>query len=202
MKESRFTNWRRLFIILAAVNIAIILAIVIFIMWPVASEEYPDKEYIEEAAGAEFTVQSSKDNLSHLVNEYIDKLLKDKNDNYAISLDQEVHLMGTIEAFRSEVPVNITFDPVVQENGDIILQSTEMSLGLLRLPKDKILKYVNDKINTPEWVVIDPKEETIYIALTQMDLKSNYKVRVQQFDLKNDQLTFRIKIPNETLGLE
>ncbi|WP_228275841.1 YpmS family protein [Gracilibacillus oryzae] len=201
MKESRQKNWKRLFVILMTVNITILLAIVMFIMWPVPGEEFPDKQYIEEEAGAEFTIQSSKNNLTQLVNEYIDKLLKDKDDKYAISLDQEVHLMGTIEAFEAEVPVNITFDPIVQENGDVILQSTEMSLGLLRLPKDKILKYVNDKINTPDWVVINPKEESIYIALTQMDI-GNFKVRVQQFDLENDQLSFRIKIPNETLGLE
>ncbi|SER89516.1 Uncharacterized protein YpmS [Gracilibacillus ureilyticus] len=202
MKETRRKNWKRMFVILATINVTIVLAIILLIIWPVSSEEYPDKQYIEEEAGAEFVVQSSKENLTQLVNEYIDKLLKDKNDQYAISLDEAVHLMGTIEAFDTEVPVNITFEPVVQQNGDVLLESTEMSLGLLRLPKDKILKYVDDKINTPDWVVINPKEESIYIALTQMELKSNFKVKVQQFNLAEDQLSFRIKIPNETLGLD
>lgn len=194
-------NWKKLFIILAVINGAVLLSLLLLIKWPVNEEDYPEKAFLEDQSGAEFTIKSSKENLTQLVNAYIDKLMKDKNDQYSVSFDEEVHLMGTIEAFFTEVPVKITFVPIVQENGDIILQSEEMSLGLLRLPQDKILKYVNDKIDTPEWVVINPKEESIYIALTQMELKSNFKVRAQQIDLKNDNITFRIKVPNETLGL-
>ncbi|MDF1507500.1 YpmS family protein [Robertmurraya sp. DFI.2.37] len=39
------------------------------------------------------------------------------------------------------------------------------------------------------------------MGVTQMEVKSKFKVKVQSFDLKNDQITFRIKVPNKTLGL-
>ncbi|WP_277678660.1 YpmS family protein [Gracilibacillus dipsosauri] len=201
MKEKLLINWKKLFISLAILNGIIVLLLIVFILWPVPNASYPSKEYIEEDPGAEFTIQSSKENLTELVNAYIDKLLKDKNDKYAVSFDDQVHLMGAIEAFSTEVPVSITFDPKVQDNGDIILKASEMSLGLLRLPKDKILKYVNERVYTPDWVTIHPKEESIYLALTKMELKSNFRVRAQQFDLENDRITFRFKVPNETLGL-
>ncbi len=110
-------------------------------------------------------------------------------------------MMGTVEAFSTEVPVNISFEPIVQENGDIILQSTGMSLGLLRLPQDRILQYVSSRVETPEWITINPKEEQIYIAITQMELRSNFHIRAQQIDLVNDNISFRIKVPNDTLGL-
>lgn len=161
----------------------------------------PNKEYIEDESGATFTVHSSKENLNELVNAYLDKELGANGSDYTIRFDEDVQLMGSIIAFETEVPVNITFEPDVQENGDIILQSTEMSLGLLRLPKNKILEYVDKRIDTPEWLTINPKEEQIYIAVTQIEMNNNFRAKVQRFDLENDQISFRIKVPNQKLGL-
>lgn len=196
-----WSNWKKLFFLLLSINIGIFIVVVALIFWPVESPVYPTKEFIEDDPGAEFTIRSGKDNLSELANAYLGKLPKEDNFTYMISLEDEVKLLGTIVAFGSEVPIQISFDPIVQENGDLVLQSNNMSLGLLRLPQDRILKYVNDRVDTPEWITINPKEEHIYIAITQMDLKSNFRVKVQQFDLENDQITFRIKVPNKTLGL-
>ena len=199
--KDKITNWKKLFITLASVNLALILGIFLFIFWPAPGAEPPEKVFLEDEAGAEFTIRSSKDNLNELVNAYIAKLPKLDNIQYSLRLDEEVHLMGSVEAFSTEVPVNISFEPIVQENGDVILQSTGMSLGLLRLPQDRILQYVSSRVTTPEWITINPKEEHIYIALTKMELKSNFRVRAQQIDLINDNISFRIKVPNDTLGL-
>ncbi|UOQ50176.1 YpmS family protein [Gracilibacillus caseinilyticus] len=202
MAEKKVRNWRKLFITLLSINLALLLAIVLFIFWPAPGAEEPEQVFIEDEAGAEFTIRSSKSNLNELVNAYIDKLPKlGENIQYTVKFDKQVHLMGTIEAFSSEVPVNIKFEPQVQQNGDIILQATDMSLGLLRLPEDRILQYVSSRVETPEWITIDPKEEQIYIAVTQMNMDSNFRVRAQQIDLANDNISFRIKIPNATLGL-
>ncbi len=201
MEEKKITNWKKLFVTLAAINILLIVGVVLLIYWPVPGVEPPEKVFLEEESGAEFTIRSSKDNLNELVNAYIEKLPKPDNIQYSLRLDEEVHLMGTVEAFSTEVPVNISFEPIVQENGDIILQSTGMSLGLLRLPQDRILQYVSSRVETPEWITINPKEEHIYIALTQMELRSNFHIRAQQVDLLNDNISFRIKVPNNTLGL-
>ncbi|WP_066188255.1 MULTISPECIES: YpmS family protein [Gracilibacillus] len=201
MEEKKLTNWRKLFITLLAVNAVLIFGVILFIFWPVPGETPPDKQFIEDDAGAEFTIRSSKENLNELVNAYLDKLPKQENIQYAVKFDEEVHLMGSVEAFSQEVPVNITFEPIVQENGDILLQSTGMSLGLLRLPQDRILQYVNSRIRTPEWITISPKDESIYIAVTQMNLRSNFRVKAQQINLEDDNISFRIKVPNKTLGL-
>ncbi len=195
-------NWRKFFFVLLWVNILGVLLILSLIFWPfLETVNTPKKTYLENEEGAEFMIRSTKENLDELVNAYIDKSLKDDEDKYRISFDEEVHLMGSIEAFKTEIPIKITLDPIVQENGDIVLQSKEMALGLLRLPKDRILKYVDDRIHTPEWITINPKEENIYIAVTQMNVRSNIRVRVHQFDLENDNISFRIKIPNDSLGL-
>lgn len=202
MRQQRNTSWKFLFISLLSINIFILSTLFILIFSPTPeSNVTPEKEYIDEVPGAEFTVRSSKKNISELVNSYIDKVLSDQNGKYSIQLNENVQIFGSVEAFDTDIPVTIQMEPIVQENGDIILKQTEMSLGLLDLPKNKILEYVDKEIDTPDWVMIDAKNEQIYIAITQMEIKSNFRVRVQQFDLENDQLSFRIKVPNATLGL-
>ncbi|MDX8045084.1 YpmS family protein [Gracilibacillus sp. S3-1-1] len=202
MTEKKQRNWKKLFVTLLSINIFIIAALILFIFGPTQKVEPPEKVFLHDDAGAEFTIQSNKKNLNELINAYIAKLPQIGSIQYSVRLDEEVHLMGSIEAFSVEVPVNITLEPIVQDNGDIVLQSTGMSLGLLRLPQDRILQYVSSRVETPDWITIDPKEEQIYIALTQMDLKSNFHVQAQQINLENDDISFRIKVPNDTLGLE
>ncbi|MDC3418643.1 YpmS family protein [Aquibacillus salsiterrae] len=194
-------NWKVFFLALLGINMFLLFLALIFVLWPVSEGEVPDKEFIEEESGAEFTVQSSKENLSELVNAYIDKLLKGKAQDFAVDFSENVHLMGSIEAFQTDIPISITLEPDVQENGDIILHQKKISIGLLDLPNQKVLQYLKKSLPVPEWVVINPKEENIYIAVTQMKIKSNFKVKVQQFDLKKNNISFRIKVPNETLGL-
>ncbi len=194
-------SWKVLFLGLVGVNGLFLILFLVFLLWPVSQSNIPEKEFIEDVSGAEFTVQSSKQNLNALVNGYVNKLLKDKDDKYFVEFDEDVHLLGSFEAFQTDIPFSIILQPAVQENGDLILRPTEMSLGLLQLPKRRILDYVKKNTPTPEWIEIDPKNELIYIAVTQMEVKSNFKVKVQQFDLKNDKISFRIKVPNETLGL-
>jgi uncharacterized protein YpmS len=194
-------SWKQLFIGIVGVNVLLVSLFFLFLLWPVSDTEVPIKEYIEEEPGAEFTITSSKQNLNELVNEYVDSFMRDKEDIYTVKLDENVQLLGSIEAFDTDIPISITLEPSVQENGDLVLYASDMSLGLLGLPEKKILEYVKKELSTPEWVEIDPKNQLIYIGVTQIEVKSNFKVKVQSFDLKNDHITFRIKVPNKTLGL-
>jgi len=194
-------SWKQLFLGIVGLNVCFVLLFFIFLLWPVSDTEIPNKEYIEEDPGAEFTITSSKQNLNELVNEYVDNFMNDQDDRYTVKLNENVQLLGSIEAFQTDIPISITLEPSVQENGDLVLYASDMSLGLLALPEKKILEYVKKELKTPDWVQIDPKNQLIYIGVTQMEVKSNFKVKVQSFDLKNDYITFRIKVPNKTLGL-
>jgi uncharacterized protein YpmS len=194
-------SWKQLFLGIVGANVCIVLFFFIFLLWPVSDTEISKEELLEEEPGAEFTISSSKQNLDELVNQYVDNYMKDKDDKYTVKFDENVQLLGSIEAFQTDIPISITLEPSVQENGDLVLYASDMSLGLLGLPEKKILEYVKKELKTPEWVNIDPKNQLIYIGVTQMEVKSNFKVKVQSFDLKNDHITFKIKVPNKTLGL-
>lgn len=201
MKMKIKPTWKQLFLGIVGLNVGLVLFFFTFLLWPISDTDIPSKEYIEEDPGAEFTITSSKQNLNELVNQYVDNFMKDKNDKFTVKLDENVQLLGSVEAFQTDIPISITLEPSVQENGDLVLYASDMSLGLLALPEKKILEYVKKELKTPEWVQIDPKNQLIYIGITQMEVKSKFKVRAQSFDLKNDHITFRIKVPNKTLGL-
>ncbi len=194
-------SWKQLFLGIVGANTCLVLFFFIFLLWPVSDTEISKEELLEEEPGAEFIISSSKQNLDELVNQYVDNYMKDKDDKYTVKFDENVQLLGSIEAFQTDIPISITLEPSVQENGDLVLYASDMSLGLLGLPEKKILEYVKKELDTPEWVNIDPKNQLIYIGVTQMEVKSNFKVKVQSFDLKNDHITFKIKVPNKTLGL-
>ncbi|WP_182200807.1 YpmS family protein [Paraliobacillus salinarum] len=200
MKQTAQRHWKKLFIGLLSLNLLVITIIFILIFSPAPDLPVEEKQITEEKAGAQFTVQSSKKNLSQLVNGYLDEALNDKKGKYSVQFEEDVQFNGSVQAFSKDIPVSISMEPIVQENGDLILQQKEMSLGLLLLPKNKILEYVEKQVGLPEWIRINPKKEQIYVAVTEIDIKSNFKIRIQQFDLENDRLSFRIKVPTESLG--
>ena len=54
----------------------------------------------------------------------------------------------------------------------------------------------------PEWVTIDPDSQEIYVAVTDMELQGNFDVAVQHMDLEANNITMKLVVPYETLGIQ
>ncbi len=195
-------KWKLLFYILLTINIIVFLTITLLIFWPVSETEEPTVVDHSEEEGSEFVVRTTKENLNELVNAYMDKFLHDTKHQYSISLEDDVHLQGELPAFSSTVPLSVHLEPIVQDNGDVILKQKSISIGLLELPNKKIMEYIKKYLPMPEWVTVNPENEEIYVAVTQMDIKSNFKVGIERIDLEANNLAFKIKVPYKTLGIE
>lgn len=200
--QQKGKNWKRLFYSLLALNVIVIASILALIFWPTKDIQSPYGSKISTEPSSEFVVRTTKDNLNELVNAYLDQLLQSTKHKYSISLDEDVHLLGELPVFSTTVPLSVHLEPFVQENGDVILKQKSISIGLLLLPNRKIMEYMERYLPMPEWVTIHPNEEEIYVAVSEMDIKSNFKVGVEQFDLDGNNLAFRIRIPYRTLGIE
>ncbi|MDY0409552.1 YpmS family protein [Paracerasibacillus soli] len=151
---------------------------------------------------SEFIIRTTKKNLNDLVNAYIEQLLKNTKHHYEIILGDDVLLLGELPVFSSTVPLTVHFEPLVQDNGDVILKQKSISIGFLELPNKKIMEYMKKYLPVPKWVVIDPKNEEIYVAVTDMDVKSNFHVSVDTIDLEANNIALKLKVPYETLGIE
>ncbi|TRM10846.1 DUF2140 family protein [Lentibacillus cibarius] len=204
MSKHKITKnvWKRLFYSLIGVNVLIFAGIAALLFWPVPETDTPEPAKEEKKPGSEFVVRTTKQNVNELVNAYIDKLLEGNNHDYRITLDDDVKLVGELPVFSSSVPVSIYLEPLVQENGDVILKQKSISIGQLQLPNKKIMEYLKKYLPMPKWVTVDPANEEIYVAVTDMHIRSNFRVSVQQFDLEANNLAFKINVPYESLGIE
>lgn len=200
--HKRKNNWKRPFYGLLTLNFIVVLAITTLIFWPVPEVDVPLSESIDTESSSNFVVRTTKENLNELVNAYLETLQQGTKHKYEISLEEDVHLLGELPVFSTTVPLSIHLEPDIQENGDVILKQKSISLGLLELPNKKIMEYIAKYLPMPEWVTVIPKNEEIYVSISEMDIKSNFKVAVETFDLKTNDLSFKINIPYKTLGIE
>ena len=202
-KKHEPANWKKRFIILITINIVLIVLFAMFVYSPIPKTELEEssQEYKSENS-SEFIVRTTKQNVNNLVNAYIDKLLANSKHDYTINLEEDVQLLGELPIFSTSVPVLIHFDPVVQDNGDLVLEQKSISVGNLKLPNKKIMQYLKKYLPVPEWVIIQPDKESVYVKVSEMNIKSNFEVGVQRFDLDDNVIAFRIKVPYETLGID
>lgn len=205
MNESKQTNkdWKKRFYLLITINAIILFILAIYLYTPIpkkdleiASDQYKSEE------SSQFVVRTTKQNLNNLVNAYLDKVLSNTEHQFSINLDEDVQLFGELPVFSSTVPLLAHFEPIVQDNGDLVLKQKSISVGQLKLPNKKIMKYIDDYLPTPEWVIIDPSKEEVYVKITEMDIKSNFRVAVEQFDVEANNIAFKIEVPYKTLGIE
>ncbi|MGR9048341.1 YpmS family protein [Halobacillus faecis] len=198
MKRLLLNNkWRTSFWLLALINVGVVIWLVALVFLP-SSYTIVNVDQEKESPDAEFTIVSTKENMEQLANEYLSELSTQTVFDYSITLDRNVTLSGNIKAFDQVIPINVELHPEVQENGDLVLRQEKISLGKLPLPNKKVLEFVKDNYNLPEWVIVNPNEENIYVAVTQMDTASNFNVKVDRFNLNSNQLAFKIAVPSNT----
>jgi len=195
-------KWKKLFYSLLLINLIVILTIITLIYWPVSSITQKPVKQIDRNDSSEFVVRTTKENLNELVNAYIEKFQQGTVHQYRVTLEDDVHLQGELPVFSSTVPLSIHLEPLVQENGDIILKQKSISIGLLELPNKKIMDYIRKHLPMPEWVRVIPSDEEIYVAISEMDIKSNFQIQVEHFDLEANHLAFKFSVPYESLGIE
>lgn len=195
-------KWKRLFYSLITVNIIFWVILLGLILWPVPKTEINPHSETDEQESSEFIVRTTKENLNELVNAYLEQLLQGTKQKYSISIEEDVHLIGELPVFSTTVPLSVHLEPFIQDNGDVILKQKSISIGLLELPNKKIMEYLKKYLPMPEWVTVNPKEEEIYVAVSEMEIRSNFEVAMEEIDLEGNNIAIKIKIPYSTMGIE
>lgn len=191
MKEKK---WKKLFFLLLGINILVSVIFFIIIKLPSVDDEYIAKN-IKLDEYVPFNVQTNKQDLNQVINHYLEEEGLTGGIDYQVILNEDVELYGSLSVFSQDIEMKLAFEPKALENGDIVLEQKSISVGQLQLPVSRVLKFVADKYKIPEWVVIQPNEERIYVSLQNMKLKSDVKVKVDEFNLKNDDIRFTLMVP-------
>jgi uncharacterized protein YpmS len=130
-----------------------------------------------------------------LINHYLKKEAADSPIAYQVVLGDEVELYGTLPLFSEKINMKMTFEPDALSNGDLVLKQKSINIGSLPLPVSSVLKFISETYKVPQGVDIRPNDKLVYINMQQLKLKSDIKIKVDQFDLKNDNIDFTLLVP-------
>lgn len=188
-------KWKSLFFILMAINAIILVFLLILISLPAKDQDYI-AENMNEDNYVPFSIQTNKEDLNRVINHYLEKEgLTGGAIDYKVLLNDEVDLYGSIPFFSQDLQMKLSFEPEALENGDVVLQQKSISVGQMNLPVSHVLKLVRDRYKLPEGVIIQPKEERIYVSMQKMKLKSDVKVKVDEFNLRQNDIRFTLLVP-------
>ena len=189
-------NWKRLFILLLGLNVALVFLLFTFFLFMINDTgnetKIPTIDPTEKQVALQ--IKTNKQDLNRVINHYLETELSSTYD-YRVLLTDQVELYGAIPIFNEELNVKLTFEPKPLENGDLELQQKNMSIGNLSLPPSLVLKFIQNSYSLPEWIMIQPSKEKIYVSLNTFKLKSNFKVLVDEFNLKDDDIRFSLQLP-------
>lgn len=166
---------------------------------PLKDSQFPKTE-LEANRDVQFQVQTNKAELNKMINHYIEEEGLKSPIDYKVILKDEVELFGTMKVFTQNIEMKLTFEPESLENGDLILNQKSISIGQIQLPVPFVLQFIQEQYDFPEWVSIHPNDELVYVSLQNMKLKSDIKVKVNKFDLRNDDITFTLQVPTNLDG--
>lgn len=188
-------KWKIGFFILIGLIATAILFMYILISSPAEDSQMEPVKNTADSKDVAFKVATNKRDLNRVINHYIEEEGKNSKIDYQVLLTDEVELYGTLPLFSEELELRLTFEPQALENGDLILNQKSISVGQLRLPVSTVLKFVRDSYDLPDAVNIQPEEERVYVSMQRLKLKSDIKVRVNEFDLKKDNIKFTLLVP-------
>jgi len=187
-------KWKLAFFILAGLLVLGILVLGIQVLKPVderKSQTVIDREEVP------FEVTTKKEDLTKLINYYLQKEGLTGSIHYEVNLTDEVELIGTLPIFNTNIQMKLTFEPFALESGDLLLKQKEISIGQLPLPVSYIMNFIATHYDFPTWVDIEPNNEQIYVYLTEMNIDNGLKMEVQEFNLEENRIQFNLLLPTE-----
>jgi uncharacterized protein YpmS len=187
-------KWKLAFLLLLGINLAAAIIIFSLALVPPKNKELSQlKEPLNDYVS--FHVKSNKYDLNLLINHYLHEQAAGSLIDYRVILGEEVELYGTLPILSDKLNLKLTFEPVALKNGDLVLKQKSMSIGHLNLPISFVLNVINENYQLPNGVEIRPNDKLVYIHMQQLKLKSDFKIKVDQFDLKKDQIAFTLLAP-------
>lgn len=190
--------WKWAFLTLAAVLLGTGIWLVQQLQVQPASQEIVNETAVDTSDVMTFSVSARKEEVTQLMNQYIEEEIAGSNVNYEVLLDETFQLAGSFQLFGFEVPFNLFMDPYVTENGNIQLKANELSLGRLNLPISFAMNQIGSQLSIPDWVVINGENETITFNLNEFQLESGMFFSAERIDLVENDILVNVHVPAST----
>ncbi|MEW9501828.1 YpmS family protein [Jeotgalibacillus marinus] len=187
-------KWKVAFWGLLSFIMFLILFILFQLFQPVDEQPVELSPSLVPEVEAEFTVETTREDLTIVVNRFIEEELNDSI-NYSVLFEDQVSLNGSIPVFSTEIDFQMTFDSQALENGDLLLTQQSLFLGAMEMPVANILKFIEKSYEFPEWVEIQPNEQQIIVQVSEINVASGLSVKTNHFNLRENDISFSVYVP-------
>ena len=187
-------KWRFAFIVLLAFNALALVGIVLYMTTP--PKDYTSYQALKNApaAGNTVMVNTTKADFEGIANTYIQDAMKDQPIPLALSVNDDVSLSTELTVFSVTLPILMKFEPLVQEDGNLLLEQKSVEVGMLDIPPESALKLLRDSVELPEFMEVMPAEEEVLLKLTDIPLDDGISVRAASFNLQEDDIRLLVTI--------
>lgn len=186
-------KWKVAFFILGGTIIFAFAALFYLATSPVKQEQIQEPEDVE---GNVLVVQTTAKEFESIAKTYLSNAMDNSPLPVEIEVKDKIYLYSELIIFSFTVPIQMEFDPIVS-NGNIRLKQTAVHVGKINIPPETVLKLMNDSIDFPDWITVQPNDDEIYVDLSRINIASGFRVQAKEIDLANDNILLEIIVPTE-----
>ena len=188
--------WKMGFFVLCGLIVAAGVMLIMYIGSYSESEEIPNTT-IGTRSNNLLTVKATKKDFEGIANTYIRTAMKGEPLPVTMEVGDDIILSSELTVFSFTVPVIMHFDPIVREDGNLILKQSSVEIGRFNIPPTTVLQILKDSVKLPPWMIVRPSEEELFIDLSAIPVSGKLRVRAKEFNLEKDEILLEVIIPSE-----
>lgn len=183
-----------------AILLGLVLGFIVFVWFQVTTPSSDQKQIATQTTQkqgqyANVNVVLNKEQLSAAVNYYLQQNQKKGAIKYRFVLDKSAILMGTTKILGKDVSFTLYATPQLDDSGNLELKTKSVAIGSLNAPPSFVLGYIKNNYDLGKWAKINTSKATITLDLNQLTKKQGIKIQGEKFDLKQDDLQFKVAFP-------
>ena len=183
-----------------AILLGLVLGFIVFVWFQVTTPSSDQKQIATQTTQkqgqyANVNVVLNKEQLSAAVNYYLQQNQKKGAIKYRFVLDKSAILMGTTKILGKDVSFTLYATPQLDASGNLVLKTKSVAIGSLNAPPSFVLGYIKNNYDLGKWAKINASKATITLDLNQLTKKQGIKIQGEKFDLKQDDLQFKVAFP-------
>ena len=183
-----------------AILLGLVLGFIVFVWFQVTTPSSDQKQIATQTTQkqgqyANVNVVLNKEQLSAAVNYYLQQNQKKGAIKYRFVLDKSAILMGTTKILGKDISFTLYATPQLDDLGNLELKTKSVAIGSLNAPPSFVLGYIKNNYDLGKWAKINASKATITLDLNQLTKKQGIKIQGEKFDLKQDDLQFKVAFP-------
>ena len=183
-----------------AILLGLVLGFIVFVWFQVTTPSSDQKQIATQTTQkqgqyANVNVVLNKEQLSAAVNYYLQQNQKKGAIKYRFVLDKSAILMGTTKILGKDISFTLYATPQLDDSGNLELKTKSVAIGSLNAPPSFVLGYIKNNYDLGKWAKINASKATITLDLNQLTKKQGIKIQGEKFDLKPDDLQFKVAFP-------